>query len=656
MQTALRSLRLPGIGRRAFETAAPLAIIAIAVVWVPLDGGYSTTTWYAGGILAAGLLVVQLLGGGVNLAVGPATLAAAGLAGFGGIELLSISWAHSKGDAWNAANLAFIYAIVLFIFAGFRGDARARQILIALVVVAMAALGVATLFSSSHDVPGSFTADRLAAPTGYPNASAALFLIPFWAAVSLAATPRLPVAFRGAMLGSAATLAVVAYVPESRGALYTFPIAAALLILVARHRLRTAISLLVATAPTALLIPALSRPYEAADRGVRAAATHHAAVLALVTASAVAVIGTVLALADNRVRIEPARRLQILTRVVVALAILLSAGWLAVTHPGAHASRLWTSFRSDTSEQPDGTRFGTLGSNRYDFWRVSLDLVKESPLTGVGAGNFGERYLEHRRSGEQPAYPHSIEMSVLSETGVLGTAAFLLFVAAAAAGVAAARRRGTAEASIAAGGGTAFAYWILHGSVDWLWQFPALGLTALALLGLAIAPPTGSRPRQRLRLSAAAACAIVGLSFFVPWIAARQVAQASATWRRDPGSAYATLAQAFRINPLSDTAAVVAGTIAAQRGELDRMRMHFQQATSRDSHNWFAQAQLAVALAHERRWDAATRSARAAVVLNPREKIARSVLASIRRRRPPALEFVNKAVLLEVQSLPGTRH
>jgi hypothetical protein len=65
---------------------------------------------------------------------------------------------------------------------------------------------------------------------------------------------------------------------------------------------------------------------------------------------------------------------------------------------------------------------------------------------------------------------------------------------------------------------------------------------------------------------------------------------------------------------------------------------------------------LAVALAHERRWDAATRSARAAVVLNPREKIARSVLASIRRRRPPALEFVNKAVLLEVQSLPGTRH
>jgi hypothetical protein len=648
-----RSLRLPGIGRQALETVAPLAIIAIAIVFVPLDGGYSTTTWYAGGILAGGLLVVQLLGGGVNLTAGPATLAAAALACFGGIQLLSITWAHAKGDAWDAGNLTFVYAIVLLLFAGFRGGVRARQALTALVVVAMAALGVATLFSSSHDISGAFTADRLAAPTGYPNATAALFLLPFWAGVALAGAPRLPVALRGVMLGSAAALAVVAYVPESRGALYIFPIAAALLILLARHRLRTTVALLVAIAPTALLIPALSRPYEAADRAHRAAATHHAAVLAILAAGAVAVIGTLLAVGDNHVRIGPSRRLQVVTRALAALTILILAGWLATTHPGAHASRLWTSFRSDTSEQPDGTRFGTLGSNRYDFWRVSLDLTRESPLIGVGAGNFGERYLEHRRSGEQPAYPHSIEMSVLSETGALGTAAFLVFIVAAAVGLAAARRRGSAEASVAAGAGTAFAYWMLHGSVDWLWQFPALGLTALLLLGLAIAPPTG--PPRRPRRFVAAATAIVGLSFFLPWIAARQVAEASGAWQQDPGSADATLGQAFKINPLSDAAAVVAGTIAAQRGEVDRMRLRFEQATSRDSHNWFAQTELAIALAHEGRWGPATRAASAAAALNPREEIARTVLASIRKRRPPALDFVNKAVLLELQALPGIR-
>jgi hypothetical protein len=194
---------------------------------------------------------------------------------------------------------------------------------------------------------------------------------------------------------------------------------------------------------------------------------------------------------------------------------------------------------------------------------------------------------------------------------------------------------------------------MLHGSVDWLWQFPALGFTALLLLGLAIAPPTG--PPRRPRRLVAAATAIVGLSFFLPWIAARQVADASGAWHQDPGSADATLGRAFRINPLSDAAAVVAGTIAAQRGDLDRMRLRFEQATSRDSHNWFAQTELATALAHEGRWGAATRAARAAVALNPREEIARTVLASIRKRRPPALDFVNKAVLLELQSLPGIR-
>jgi hypothetical protein len=602
----------------------------------------------------AGLLIVQLAGGAVSLSLTPATGAAGCLGALAFVELASVIWAGDKGDAWDAANLTFVYAFVLLLFAGFRGGVASRQALVALFAIVMAAVGVATLFSAARDVPGSFVLDRLGAPTGYPNASAALFLIPFWAAVSLGGTPRLPIPLRSLALGSAATLAAVAYVPESRGALYTFPIASLLLLLLARHRLRTSIALAIAVAPVALLINPLSQPYEATDARLRGAATHHAAVLAIAAGIAVAAAGAALALLDNRIRLDSARRVRVVTRFVVLATVVVAAGYGASHDPGAKASRLWSSFRSDDSTHAAGaTRFGTLGSNRYDFWRVSLDLARSHPLLGTGAASFGEEYLKHRRTDEQPAYPHSIEMKVLSETGVVGALVFLLFLAAAAVGPTSRRRDGTAEASVAAGGAVAFFYWILHGSVDWLWQFPALGLGALLLLGLAVAPYETAEPGKRLRMGLAAAPALIGLSFLVPWVAARQVAQASHEWREQPAAAYAVLHRASSLNPLSDVAPVVAGTIAAERGDTTRMRASFEEAISRDPGNWLSRTQLAVALVNEHAWPAAMHSAQVAVRLNPREPVARSVLRAARSRKRLDLDTVNKQVFAELQALPG---
>jgi hypothetical protein len=604
--------------------------------------------------LAAGLLVVQLVGGAVSLTWTPATVSAGFLALLGAFELASVAWAGDKGSAWDAANLTFVYAFVLLLFAGFRGGAQSRQTLIALFALVMAAVGVATLFSASHDVAASFTLDRLAAPTGYPNASAALFLIPFWAAVSLGGTPRLALPIRSLALGSAATLGVVAYVPESRGALYTFPIAAVILLALSRHRLRAAIALVTAIAPTALLIHPLSRPYEATGARLRADATHHAAVLAIAAGIAVTVVGAAAALLDARVRVDSSPRFKLATRATGLTVVILAVALAASHHPRAEASSLWSSFRSNDSTQIAGsTRFGSLGSNRYDFWRVSLDLARSHPVVGTGAGSFSEEYLKHRRTDEQPAYPHSIEMMLLAETGVTGALIFLLFAGFAATAAVKARRRGACEASVAAGAATAFFYWILHGSVDWLWQFPALGLSAFLLLGLAIGPYETAQPRERLRVPVAAAAAVIGVSFLAPWFSARQVAQASHEWRRNPAAAYGALDQASRINPLSDEAAVVAGTIAAERGDATRMRMSFQKAISRDPGNWFSRTQLALALAHGLAWPAAKGSAQVAANLNPREQVTQDVLHAIRRRKRPKLDVVNAAVFAELQTLPG---
>ena len=149
---------------------------------------------------------------------------------------------------------------------------------------------------------------------------------------------------------------------------------------------------------------------------------------------------------------------------------------------------------------------------------------------------------------------------------------------------------------------------------------------------------------------------MITASFVAPWIAARQVARAGDIWRQDPAAAYATLDQAAELNPLSDAAPVLAGTIAAQRGDLSRMRTSFERAISRDSHNWFSRTQLAVALANEGDWRAAASSARAAARLDPREPVIRDVGEAIRRRKALPTDAVNRAVYLELQALPGIAH
>lgn len=639
---------------RVLQHVAPAAVASIAVVWAWLDGGFTSTTWYAGGLVVAALLVTQILGGAVAVGRAPMIVAVGFLGSFAAFEGLSILWASSKGDAWDAANLTFIYAFILLLFAGWRAAVPARQVLVALFAVAMAGVGVLTLFSAAGDVTSAFIVQRLAAPTGYPNATAALFLIPFFPAVALGATPRLAVPIRAVAVGSAATLACVAYVPESRGALYTFPLACVLLLALARSRIRMAVTLLVAVAPALLLIHPLSRPYEVAGEHLRAAATHHAANLALLSGVAAAAAGAILAAADTKIRFTPPRWLNRVGYLAAAAAVVSAVAFAAAHHPTATARHLWSSFRSDNTASADGsTRFGSLGSNRYDFWRVSLDLAEAHPLVGIGAGNFGEEYLQHRRTNEQPAFPHSIEMSVLSETGAIGTILFLLFGVFAVLAVGRSRQAGGATAALAAGGATAFGYWVLHGSVDWLWQFPALGASAFMMLGIAAGPSRPGRIPWKATVAAAVLTAAIAATFVAPWIAAKQVARASEVWRSDPALAYSALDQAATLNPLSDAAPAVEGTIAAERGDLPRMRTSFERAVSRDPNDWFSRIQLAVALARQHQWRAAERSATDAADLNPREKTIPAVLASIHAHRRIPLRAVNDAVLNQLQTLAG---
>ena len=83
-------------------------------------------------------------------------------------------------------------------------------------------------------------------------------------------------------------------------------------------------------------------------------------------------------------------------------------------------------------------------------------------------------YAARRRSQEEPLYPHSLVLRVPAQTGVVGSLLFGGFVVAA--GIAVARARGRPGAPAAGtAAAAAAAYFAIHGSIDWFWEFAGLG-------------------------------------------------------------------------------------------------------------------------------------------------------------------------------------
>ena len=326
----------------------------------------------------------------------------------------------------------------------------------------------------------------------------------------------------------------------------------------------------------------------------------------------------------------------------------------------------WDDFTSIADPKTGASNFASgLGSNRWDFWSVGMERFADQPLHGVGADNFATDYLRDRRSPEEPKYPHSLEVGVLMQLGVVGAALLAgALLAAGAAALFAPRRRDRETRALAAGALVVCVYWLVHGSVDWFWEIPGLGAPAIAFLGLAAAigerraPVAAAReaaatPRPLVvgaaglgAVVAAAAC----VSLVLPWLAARDVAQALRTWRTDPAGAYARLDDARRLNALSERPDLYAGAIAARRGDLDRMRLSFERALERNPASWYAELELALLDAHAGAWPSAEQRVRRALLVNPREQVLHDVLARLQRRERVPFAELDELFLLRSRS------
>jgi tetratricopeptide (TPR) repeat protein len=210
----------------------------------------------------------------------------------------------------------------------------------------------------------------------------------------------------------------------------------------------------------------------------------------------------------------------------------------------------------------------------------------------------------------------------------------------------------------AAAGATAF---FGGGLVDWLWQFPALGLLGFLLLGVAVAcrdaPLEGRPPRRRhaglLRAGALLAGLALAVSFALPGISARFTNAAYGVSATDPALALSRLSRAADYDPLSASPLLARSIILRRVSDFAGSRAALDEAASREPHNWFVYLERAMLFSQQRAWPAAQRDVATAARLNPRQEIVPLVVRAIARHRPVAADHVEAALAAQLATKLG---
>jgi hypothetical protein len=665
-----------------------LIALAAGVILGPLEGGFPAGTWYPAALFLLALGVLALVAAPPSRSERSRAfgLALTAYGGFVAWSYLSILWADGKGDAWDGANRTLLYGVVLAVVGMRPWGRRAGSVALGVVAfgTALVAAGTLVVTATRSNASALFLDGRLSDPIGYANATADLWLIAFWPALHLARTETVRWGVRALAAGSATLLLETAVLSQSRGSLIGFALGAVVYVAIVPRRLGGLLTLAGVLALTALSWTTLVGVHD-----VRAAAGIGPAVadarLAIFLSFLAAVTGAAVAIAVGR-RWRPgelslgpgARQAGRVAALAIGVVAIVAAA-IAVGNPVHWTEARWHDFKYSGYEQVDTgqTRFtGSLGSDRYDFYRVALNEFLAHPVQGIGADNFGQQYLRHRRGTESPRYPHSNVFRLLAQLGVIGTLLFAVFVWLALRCVRRAMRGSDPiTAGIAAAALAGSATWFFHGMGDWLWEFPALGILGMGLLTLAMRagpPPVPTDPadeaaialgspydepsplrgpawssdrRAALGLAALAAA----LSFALPGIAARYTSAAYDGFQKDPAKTLARLERASDLNPLSAEPLLAKGLIAERLGQTAVARDALQRAIDREPTSWFAHFELALVDAESGHPVAADAALSRAARLNPRQPLIAAVGEDLASGRRPDQEMIEHALYSQVR-------
>jgi hypothetical protein len=482
--------------RAAALTAARLVLLAGATVLAFFSGGYFDTERAWAGLLAWALVVVAIAATPRALPrTRVAWLAIGGLALFAAWTLLSITWAPIAGSAYHAGQLVVLYVGVLLAAALLLRDPAAQGA----VEPALAAgtLIVVGYGVSERLVPGllhfahSVSAQgRLEQPLTYWNAMGEAAALGLVLCARIAGDARRTRGLRSAAAAAAAPIGMGLYLSFSRGAL--FACGAGLVTLVVLAPRREQLNGLIVSVSAAVMAALSAAFFHGVTALSGSSATRERQ--GAITLTLLAAIVAVAALTEWRLTArERSAELRLPRRTPLIALALISAGLALAIVVGAkeHSSRPLSA---------GATRYVTLQSNRYAYWRVAMRAFRDEPLRGVGAGGWAVYWLRLRPIAEGAQDAHSLPLQTAAELGLVGLALLAAFLA----GMALAARAAHRFAPLVAAGPTAgFAAWLAHAPLDWDWQMPAVTLIAIVLAGMLLAlaetaatPATVRAPRQ----------------------------------------------------------------------------------------------------------------------------------------------------------------
>jgi O-Antigen ligase len=485
-QTIFEGVTLPRMRRATLAVAAGL-LLAGPTALAFFSGGFFTEPRLIAAIAAwVGVLVLTLVSPAPLPRSAPGWMALGGLALLVGWTALSITWAPLRGPASEDVERLLLYLAALIVALGV---ARVRWVA-DLVEPALAA-GIAIVIGyglSGRLLPGlihlahsSHAGGRLEQPITYWNAEGALAALGFVLCARLAGDSNRPPWLRASAAAASGPLAAGVYLSYSRGAIAAAVVCLVVLVAAAptRRQIRAVGIVLAAGIVAAALSSAF--PGVASLQGEMGARERDGAImlalLGLVAAASAFALLRVIAAERDKARLDA-------HSPVVRRRVTLATGAVLLVVAGLVVGGLREKVPADKFAGANASRLTTVSSNRYQYWRLGARAFAHHPLKGLGSSGFRVYWLQHRPIREAVQNVHSLELETAAELGIVGLLALLMFIG----GVGwAAARALRMNPALAAGSAAAALVWLLHASIDWDWQLPAVTLPAIVLAGMLIA-------------------------------------------------------------------------------------------------------------------------------------------------------------------------
>ena len=568
-------------------------VLVFGLAW--FDGGFYAPAW---GVASLGLLGVC----GCSIVLSErlylsrlALASVGGLFGLAAWTLMSGLWTSDLTKTISDAELAFVYPIALtasLLVARRTGTSSlAIGTLVAMVAVCVYALG-GRLAPDVFGFPNSVDAvGRLYSPIGYWNGLGGFAAMAALLGGGLAAA-RLPTAVRVGASASLVVTLVTLYLTFSRGALIGAAVGLVVLAAASPARLRLAAALTAALPWAAAAVLVVERRSQLTARTLdkQALISEGHQVIPLLIGCAVGAAATALALATlaPRVHVGVATRRAIGALLIVATVLTCA---VAVDRRGGPVEMV-RNVRSSLESQPrapnanNANRLRDLSLNgRLDQWRVAWPMFTAHPLAGEGAGSWEAQWLLHEPYNDYNQRPHSLYLETLAELGLIGAILLAFALVPPLAAFAQARHHPAASAALAA-----FVVFLVHVSVDWDWQLPAVAVAAL-LCAACLLGATGQTPgiliSDRARWTLVAATGALVVCSVVALQGNRLVADAASNVGRGHyASAVADANSARPWLPWSYQPDSWEGEAELQAGNSYAAARSFRQAVGFDDRDW----------------------------------------------------------------------